>query len=184
MKKNELKTKLVSVTFIALMLCSTFAGAVSAENTSEGLSDNTILNETGRYSDTLNSSDNHSLSSEIDGVLASASISNGIVINEIMFNPLVEDAGDEWVEIYNPGNETRNIDGWTISNRTGVVAATLPNWDLSGGTYLVLHFGNGTNDNNFTDGNGHFYTNDSIEVFNNTEDECALDLLLINSYLY
>ena len=66
MTKPELKSKLASLVFIVLMLCSIFAGAVSAENVSESLSDNTILNETERYgdSDTSNSSDNNSLSSE------------------------------------------------------------------------------------------------------------------------
>jgi len=60
--------KLVSFFFIALMLCSTFAGMISAEDVSEDISDYTILNETKRYDDsyTSNSSDNHSLTSEID----------------------------------------------------------------------------------------------------------------------
>jgi len=73
MKKTDPKTRLVSIAFIALMLCSIFAGAVSAsaENISENQSDNTILNETELYDDfnTLNSSDNHSLSSKIDTLL-------------------------------------------------------------------------------------------------------------------
>lgn len=66
---KRVETKFVSVVFVALMLCSIFAGIVSAGNVSMDLSDNTILNETGRYGDsgTLNLSDNYSLSSEIDG---------------------------------------------------------------------------------------------------------------------
>ena len=66
MNKPELNTEFVSVVFIALMLCSIFVGAVSAENVSTDLSDNAILNETGN-SETFNSSDNYTLSSEIDG---------------------------------------------------------------------------------------------------------------------
>ena len=73
MKKTDPKTRLVSIALIALMLCSIFAGAVSAsaENISENQSDNTFLNETELYDDfnTLNSSDNHSLSSKIDTLL-------------------------------------------------------------------------------------------------------------------
>ena len=60
MNKPELNTEFVSVVFIALMLCSIFVGAVSAENVSTDLSDNAILNETGN-SETFNSSDNYSI---------------------------------------------------------------------------------------------------------------------------
>lgn len=97
-----------------------------------------------------------------------------IVINEILFNPSYKDAGKEWVELYNPTNNTTNINGWTISNRTGAVIVTLPNWNISRNGYLVVHFGNGTNEGNFTDGIGNYYTNKSIESFNNTKDDCAL----------
>lgn len=73
LKMFDLKAlqKLVSLVFIALMLCSTFAGVISAEDVSEDISGNTILNETKRYddSDTSNTSDNHSLTSEIDAFL-------------------------------------------------------------------------------------------------------------------
>ena len=65
------KTIFVSFVFVALMLGSAFAGAVSAGGISEDLCENTILSETGRYDDfnASNSSDNLSLSSEIDTLL-------------------------------------------------------------------------------------------------------------------
>lgn len=97
-----------------------------------------------------------------------------IKINVIMFDPMGDDVGNEWIELYNSGTETQNINGWTISNRDGTADATLPDWDFPSVAYLVVHFGTGTNDNDFSDGNGHFYTGDVVEVFNNTEDECAL----------
>ena len=50
-KKLERKTDFVSFVFIALMLGSIFAGAVSAESISEDLSAKTILNGTERYDD-------------------------------------------------------------------------------------------------------------------------------------
>jgi len=95
-------------------------------------------------------------------------------INEIMFDPIGEDAGMEWIELYNNGTGAENINGSTISNRTGEVAATLPNWSFPNQTYLLVCFGNGTNDANFSDGAGSFYTGINLETFNNTEDEVAL----------
>jgi hypothetical protein len=68
MKNPDPKTIFVSFVFIALLLCSTFAGAVSAENVSVDLSDDTILNETGNL-ETFNSSDNNSSTSEIESFL-------------------------------------------------------------------------------------------------------------------
>ncbi|MFC1794472.1 hypothetical protein ACFL3Q_12890 [Planctomycetota bacterium] len=37
-----------------------------------------------------------------------------------------------------------------------------------------MHFGSGIDDNDFSDGQGHYFTDGSGEVFNNTEDEVAL----------
>ena len=40
------------------------------------------------------------------------------VINEIMSDPAsVSDADGEWFELYNPSNDTLNLNGWTISDR-------------------------------------------------------------------
>ena len=67
MKKfnKNVSQKLVSCVFVALVLCSIFASAVSAENVSADLSDNPILN-----SDTSNSSVHYSLGAEINGFLS------------------------------------------------------------------------------------------------------------------
>ena len=42
-----------------------------------------------------------------------------IVVNEFEANPLGEDAGKEWVELYNPLKETKSVDGWTLSTVHG-----------------------------------------------------------------
>ncbi len=98
---------------------------------------------------------------------------HNVLINEIMSDPLGDDAGNEWIELYNNGDDT-SIDGWVISNSDGNAIATLPDWLFPHDTYLVVVFGNGVNDNDFSDGNAMFYTGGSQEVFDNNMDECAL----------
>ena len=41
-----------------------------------------------------------------------------VYINEVELNPIGTDAGNEWVELYNSGNEI-NISGWYLQDRDG-----------------------------------------------------------------
>ena len=45
-----------------------------------------------------------------------ASLSNAIVINEIMYNPAGDDNNNEWVELYNNDSISYNMSGWTIGD--------------------------------------------------------------------
>jgi len=90
-----------------------------------------------------------------------------------MSDPKGSDAGKEWIELYNKGNSIK-IKGWTISNADGNAIATLPNWVFPNDTYLVINFGSGNNDNDFSDGNTTFYVGSNQEFFDNNMDECAL----------
>jgi len=96
-----------------------------------------------------------------------------VVINEIMADAEGDDPGQEWIELYNAGESTR-IKGWTVSNSEGTTIATLPNWVFPNHTYLVIHFGEGTNDDDFSDGNGTYYVGANQEIFENDMGECAL----------
>jgi hypothetical protein len=98
-------------------------------------------------------------------------------LNEVSFDPLGEDTGNEWIEIYNCGLSEHYLGGWTISDRDGVALATLPTslaLTLPPNAFLVVHFGVGSDDFDFSDGEGHFYTGSAIEAFDNLEDEAAL----------
>jgi hypothetical protein len=97
-----------------------------------------------------------------------------VVVNEVLFNPVGENAGKEWVELYNAGQRTQNLAGWTVSNRDAQVVAVLPGWDFPASAYLVVHFGPGVPDSDFSDGSGEFYTGQAVEVFDSDQDEVAL----------
>ena len=46
----------------------------------------------------------------------SMQISNAIVINEIMADPIADDALNEWLELYNNKNKDVNVSGWIIGD--------------------------------------------------------------------
>ena len=59
-----------------------------------------------------------------------------IVINEIMYHAISEDANDEYVELYNPGTQAVDLGGWTL---TSGIDYTMPNHTvIAGGGYLVI----------------------------------------------
>ncbi|KYH38939.1 MAG: conserved exported protein of unknown function [Candidatus Bathyarchaeota archaeon B23] len=50
-----------------------------------------------------------------------------VVINEVEQNPAGADAGNEWVELYNPSSQPVDIGGWTLSTTHGdTVTLTIP----------------------------------------------------------
>ena len=79
-----------------------------------------------------------------------------LLINEIMYLP-----GDaetiEWVELYNSGDGAADLDGWTLANGNGTDPVALPDWTLAVGSYLIVYFGDGTDDPDDTDGSASYY---------------------------
>ena len=47
-------------------------------------------------------------------ILTSLKCSANIVINEVMYNPIQNDNYNEWIELYNPSNQSINVSGWSI----------------------------------------------------------------------
>jgi hypothetical protein len=65
-----------------------------------------------------------------------------VVINEFELNPPGEDAGNEWVELYNPTTTVAAIGQWIVQTTAGeTVTATLPDGVIlgAGGHYLVTN---------------------------------------------
>ena len=58
-----------------------------------------------------------------------------VVINEIMFHPVSDDDGDEFIELYNPGAEPIDLSGWCFD---GVEFCFPAAQSLVAGGYLVL----------------------------------------------
>jgi len=68
-------------------------------------------------------------------------LAGNVKINEILYNPLGADEGNEWVELYNYGESAADLSGWTISGSDGSVKARLPAIDFPPGCFLIVHFG-------------------------------------------
>lgn len=63
----------------------------------------------------------------------------GIGVNEVMFNPVGDDTGNEWVEVFNASSETKEIGGWQLYP-DGVGYFTFPaNFRISSHSYVVIH---------------------------------------------
>ena len=73
-----------------------------------------------------------------------------LVITEIMQNPsAVSDASGEWFEVYNPGSQDVNMNGWTIADHDLESHTITTDVIVSAGGYAVL----ANNSNSATNGN-------------------------------
>lgn len=77
-------------------------------------------------------------------------------INEVMINPDDENYDSEWIELYNPGEEF-SLKDFRISTANQQCVALLPDWTFAKESYLVIDFGMGTSDDDFSDGSATYY---------------------------
>ncbi len=59
-----------------------------------------------------------------------------VVINEVMANPIGKEPEQEWIELYNDGNEAVDLEGWTIEDAGGSCA--LPSYWLEARAYVLV----------------------------------------------
>ncbi len=95
-----------------------------------------------------------------------------LIINEVLFRP--EAAAPAWLEIYNPGPAAVNLAGWVVSNGDLSRTVNLPVWTMPVGTYLVVNFGSGADDADFSDGRATFVDHSPAAFFDATHDAAAL----------
>ncbi len=69
-------------------------------------------------------------------IINSFFFSYALVLSEVMSNPIGDDGGREWIEVYNPTDSDIDISGVTVSIKGGAHIVTTP---VSGGTTLTPH---------------------------------------------
>jgi hypothetical protein len=84
-----------------------------------------------------------------DQAQAVQSVTSHIVINEVEANPAGTDAGNEWVELYNPMATNVNIIGWSLSTTAGVTkTVSIPSGTtIQANGYYVVTYGSQWLDN-------------------------------------
>lgn len=60
-------------------------------------------------------------------VLCATTVSADVLINAVLYDPDGADSGKEWIELYNPTNETINLEGYSIEAGNG---ANPDDWEL------------------------------------------------------
>ncbi|MCK4965935.1 lamin tail domain-containing protein, partial [bacterium] len=97
----------------------------------------------------------------------------GIIINEIMYNSLPGEA--EWIEVYNPGKNSINIQGWKIGdkNKPGGAVITDDTYIIFPDDYVVIRSNSGL----FFDseaGTNEIIMESGFPKLNNDEDDIIL----------
>lgn len=67
-------------------------------------------------------------------LISSLTFGHALIINEIMSNPIGDDGGREWIELYNNSSSTVDISSLTISIKGGSFVSVFP---VSGGTTIT-----------------------------------------------
>ncbi|MCK4614666.1 MAG: lamin tail domain-containing protein, partial [Thermoplasmata archaeon] len=97
-----------------------------------------------------------------------------VVINEVMYKP--SGSNEEWVELYNSGSESVNIDGWEITDEDDGNRYAIPDIpDFPSHNYVVIHYTTGTDETSFGQSQSsalHLYTGSS-GIYTDT-DQCSL----------
>lgn len=71
-------------------------------------------------------------------LLQSAYSQNAIVINEICNNPPLEFDTEDWVELYNNGSSTVNLNGWQLKDDDDTHVFAFPNISITAQGYLII----------------------------------------------
>lgn len=87
----------------------------------------------GRWPDGAN--DFYAFTTNTPGAKNSSILIGDVVINELMYDPISGNNDDQYIELYNQGASTVNLNGWQL---TGGVTFAFPSILLPSGGYLVV----------------------------------------------
>ncbi|MBE1875479.1 lamin tail domain-containing protein [Myceligenerans pegani] len=108
--------------------------------------------------------------SAADSQIAPSSITGGIKITKVVYNPSGDERytpNREKVYIKNVSARSKNLRGVVLSDPAGH-RYRLPSYTLGSGRTVIVHSGSGTN------GSGHLYARWNTAVWNNTGDTARL----------
>lgn len=122
----------------------------------------------------------------VDGNTQSVTCDSSIVINEVRPYPFSGIQNSDkynyaFVELYNSGGYVLDLDSWGLTNIDGSVLAALPPLLLEPGNFLKVYFGVGTEDLDFSDGVGSYYTGGDSSIFDSAFDGVAIYIVPANS---
>jgi hypothetical protein len=81
----------------------------------------------------------------LSALLAGSALANTVAITEFLNNGEGEDSGREWLEIFNYGQSSVNLNNWTLTDE-GSDSFKFPNVTIPSGGYLVLVTGGSSSD--------------------------------------
>ncbi len=70
-------------------------------------------------------------------LLGPAEVFAAVVINEVAWMGTQNSASDEWLELFNSGNEAEDVSGWILSTADGGMALSLEGLIPAGGYFLI-----------------------------------------------
>jgi len=98
-----------------------------------------------------------------------------IVINEVFYDPLGNDVEGEYIELFNNGSTTVDLQGWKLTDSDGKgVDVIFPSMVMSSGTFVVIMTGQGTNITSPSQGPSMIYMDRTQGVWTNTGDDVLL----------
>lgn len=98
-------------------------------------------------------------------------------LNEVRIESNISPLGEDLftsIELFNSSGTSIDLTDYILVANDGTVLDTLPAWILPDNAWIVVHFGTGTDDSDFSDNLGNYYSQGPTGVLDTTEDAIGL----------